>query len=86
MEPPLISPVRVLTGARVNDAQIGRDGLAQFPANEVQTVAHHVHDTQLHRGLREYRRDRDGSFEPQLIGKRQTPWPSFDDKILSLYA
>jgi putative transposase len=31
-------------------------------------------------------RDRDGSFEPQLIGKHQTPWPSFDDKILSLYA
>ncbi|MFD2272364.1 transposase [Undibacterium arcticum] len=26
-------------------------------------------------------RDRDGSFEPQLIGKHQTPWPSFDDKI-----
>ncbi len=31
-------------------------------------------------------RDRAGSFEPQLIGKHQTRWSGFDDKILSLYA
>jgi putative transposase len=31
-------------------------------------------------------RDRDGSFEPQLIVKHQTRWTGFDDKILSLYA
>lgn len=31
-------------------------------------------------------RDRDGSFEPRLIGKHQTRWTGFDDKILSLYA
>lgn len=31
-------------------------------------------------------RDRHGSFEPQLIGKHQTRWTGFDDKILSLYA
>jgi len=31
-------------------------------------------------------RDRDGSFEPQLIPKHQTRWSGFDDKILSLYA
>ena len=32
-------------------------------------------------------RDRDGSFEPQIIGKRQTTLgPSVDNKILSLYA
>jgi len=31
-------------------------------------------------------RDRVGSFEPQLIGKRQTRFDGFDDKILSLYA
>lgn len=31
-------------------------------------------------------RDRQGSFEPQLIGKHQTRWTGFDDKILSLYA
>ena len=31
-------------------------------------------------------RDRDGSFEPQLITKHQTRWTGFDDKILSLYA
>ena len=31
-------------------------------------------------------RDRDGSFEPQLIAKHQTRWTGFDDKILSLYA
>ena len=31
-------------------------------------------------------RDRDGSFEPQLITKHQTRWSGFDDKILSLYA
>lgn len=31
-------------------------------------------------------RDRQGSFEPQLIGKHQTRWAGFDDKILSLYA
>lgn len=31
-------------------------------------------------------RDRDGSFEPQLIKKHQTRFTSMDDKILSLYA
>lgn len=31
-------------------------------------------------------RDRQGTFEPQLIGKHQTRWTGFDEKILSLYA
>lgn len=31
-------------------------------------------------------RDRQGSFEPQLVKKRQTRFTSMDDKILSLYA
>ena len=31
-------------------------------------------------------RDRQGSFEPQLVSKHQTRWTGFDDKILSLYA
>jgi putative transposase len=31
-------------------------------------------------------RDRDGSFEPQLIPKHQTRWTGFDDKIISLYS
>ncbi len=31
-------------------------------------------------------RDRQGSFEPQLIPKHQTRWHGFDDKILSPYA
>jgi putative transposase len=31
-------------------------------------------------------RDRNGSFEPQLIPKHQTRWAGFNDKILSLYA
>lgn len=31
-------------------------------------------------------RDRQGSFEPQIIPKYQTRWNGFDDKILSLYA
>ena len=31
-------------------------------------------------------RDRQGSFEPQIITKHQTRWTGFDDKILSLYA
>lgn len=31
-------------------------------------------------------RDRDGSFEPQLVKKSQTRFTSMDDKILSLYA
>src|SRR5215213_3046867 len=31
-------------------------------------------------------RDRDGSFDPQLIGKRQTRLAGLDDKILGLYA
>ncbi len=31
-------------------------------------------------------RDRHGSFEPQLVKKRQTRFNSMDDKILSLYA
>ena len=31
-------------------------------------------------------RDRNGSFEPQLIPKHQTRWTGFDDKIISLYS
>jgi transposase-like protein len=31
-------------------------------------------------------RDRDGSFEPQLIGKHQRHFNGFDDKIVSMYA
>jgi len=31
-------------------------------------------------------RDRDGSFEPQLVEKHQTHWPGFDDQVISLYA
>jgi putative transposase len=31
-------------------------------------------------------RDRQASFEPQIIAKNQTRWIGFDDKILSLYA
>ncbi|MHB0960787.1 MAG: IS256 family transposase [Pirellulaceae bacterium] len=31
-------------------------------------------------------RDRDGTFEPQLIGKHQRRIPGFDDTIMSLYA
>lgn len=31
-------------------------------------------------------RDRDGTFEPQLVGKHQRRLPGFDEKILALYA
>lgn len=31
-------------------------------------------------------RDRNGSFEPQILSKRQTRFDGFDDKILSMYA
>ena len=31
-------------------------------------------------------RDRNGSFEPQIVQKRQTRWVGFDDRVISLYA
>lgn len=31
-------------------------------------------------------RDRDSSFEPQIVPKHQTRWTGFDEKVLSLYA
>jgi len=31
-------------------------------------------------------RDRNGTFEPQILGKHQTRFDGFDDKILSMYA
>jgi putative transposase len=31
-------------------------------------------------------RDRNGSFEPQIIAKRQTRWVGFDEKVIALYA
>src|SRR5215510_8010951 len=31
-------------------------------------------------------RDRDSSFEPQLVAKHQTHWRGFDDMVISLYA
>lgn len=31
-------------------------------------------------------RDRQASFEPQLVAKHQTRWTGFDDKVISLYA
>ena len=30
-------------------------------------------------------RDREGTFEPKVVKKRQTRLPGFDDKVLSLY-
>ena len=31
-------------------------------------------------------RDRNASFEPKVVGKRQTRWVGFDDKVIALYA
>jgi putative transposase len=31
-------------------------------------------------------RDRKGTFEPQIVKKRQTRWVGFDEKVISLYA
>ncbi len=31
-------------------------------------------------------RDHNGSYEPKIIGKSQTRFTGFDDKIISLYA
>lgn len=31
-------------------------------------------------------RDRAGTFEPQIVRKRQTRWVGFDDRVISLYA
>jgi len=31
-------------------------------------------------------RDRKGTFEPQIVKKRQTRWVGFDEKVVSLYA
>ncbi len=31
-------------------------------------------------------RDRQATFEPKIVGKRQTLWTGFDEKILSMYA
>jgi putative transposase len=31
-------------------------------------------------------RDRNGSFEPQMVKKHQTRWDGFDDRIVSMYA
>src|SRR5437868_9915585 len=31
-------------------------------------------------------RDRKGTFEPQIVRKRQTRWVGFDDRVISLYA
>jgi len=30
-------------------------------------------------------RDRNGTFEPQIIGKRQTRWVGFDEQVIALY-
>jgi putative transposase len=31
-------------------------------------------------------RDRKGTFEPKVVGKRQTRWVGFDEKVIALYA
>jgi putative transposase len=31
-------------------------------------------------------RDRNGTFEPEIVKKRQTRWVGFDDRVISLYA
>jgi putative transposase len=31
-------------------------------------------------------RDRNGTFEPKIIGKRQSRWVGFDEKVIALYA
>jgi putative transposase len=31
-------------------------------------------------------RDRKGTFEPKIVGKRQTRWVGFDENVIALYA
>src|SRR5206468_4578998 len=31
-------------------------------------------------------RDRNGTFEPKIVAKRQTRWVGFDEKVIALYA
>ena len=30
--------------------------------------------------------DRAGTFEPKIVGKRQTRWVGFDERVIALYA
>jgi putative transposase len=80
------------------DVHLGRKAIAALPAVEVKaddqaaaTNRRNGHSKKTVRGdmgelTLEAPRDRDGTFEPQLIPKHQRRLAGFDEKILALYA
>jgi transposase-like protein len=80
------------------DVHLGRKSLTGLPAAEVQSSGaaaaanrRNGHSKKTLRGemgelTLDLPRDRDGSFEPQLIPKHQRRLAGFDEKILALYA
>jgi len=76
------------------DVHLGRQGDSESPASEEakrtgnrrngrskKTVAGDLGEVTL-----DTPRDRNGTFEPQIVGKHQRRIPDFDEKILALYA
>lgn len=80
------------------DVHLGRKTIAALPAQEAESSGQAApanrrngHSTKTVRGemgklTLDSPRDRDGTFEPQLIPKHQRRLAGFDEKILALYA
>jgi len=84
-------------GAAVTDQQPGETAVASEPVASVAGSAKRSPNRRNGRSRKTVQgdlgeltlatpRDRDGTFEPQLIGKHQRRVPGFDEKILALYA
>ena len=69
------------------DEHLGYDKNAQSTnTNNRNGKSHKTVKTEAGQFELETPRDRDGSFDPQLVQKGQTRFTSMDDKIFSLYA
>jgi putative transposase len=76
------------------DVHLGRKGEAESPATEQAKQAGNRRNGRSKKTVQgelgevtlDTPRDRNGTFEPQIVGKHQRRIPDFDEKILALYA
>src|SRR5947208_2315746 len=83
-------PIRMTSGrstsCRMSSLSVpARRSLLSWPAYDSESF-NAVRSGVLELAKRELPRDREGSFEPQLVPKHQRRFAGFDDKIVSMYA
>src|SRR5881409_1910303 len=76
----------LLAGARTAEEIAGPDGLLRQLTRRLLERALQAEITEQGPVRVRSPRDRNGTFEPKIVAKRQTRWVGFDEKVIALYA